>query len=78
MARLRRIKTVPVPVEGLTEVRVGWWGLLTSGAADVAIAADAGLLPDLENWGRSGNGTNITAEYVNRGSRDGHVEIGSF
>jgi hypothetical protein len=49
MPTLRSFGYVPVSLQKLRAAMIGWRDLLTSGAADISIAADGGLLPDLRS-----------------------------
>jgi hypothetical protein len=60
------MKTIPVLFDKVTIAAAGWRRLLASKAADVAVAADGGLLPELEpaKWGRSDSGPDTGADHA--------------
>jgi hypothetical protein len=68
-------KALPVLFDKVPATAAGWWRLLASKATDVAVAANGGLLPDLEpaKWGRSEAGPDAGTDHAEGCSVHRHV-----
>lgn len=68
-------EALPVLFDKVPATAAGWWRLLASETTDIAIAANGGLLPDLEpaEWGRSDPGPDAGADHAEGCSVHRHV-----